>query len=186
MTDTNFERAQGETWRITLSLEDSNCKPQQFASADYTPSVYFSGLATKTDKTSIPIKFQYYPVETKSWGRGSNSETEVGVYSLYAYIPADEVGACSTGAHEDRASCEAAHADQWTADPVASALTTAKMEAGVWKYVIRMSDAANPSNLESSKNILKGNITITESVIDISNGADLTSDLAFSSPTVPF
>ena len=185
MTDTNFERAQGETWRITLSLEDSNCKPQPFASADYTPSVYFSGLATKTDRPSIPIKFQYYPVETKSWGRGSDSETEVGVYSLYAYIPADEVRSCNIAGHDDRASCEAVENGVWAVDTDASEQTTANMEAGVWKYVIRMSDAANPSNLESSKNILKGNITITESVIDISNGAGLTSDLTFSSPTVP-
>jgi len=181
MTDTNFERAQGETWRITLSLEDSNCKPQQIASADYTPSVYFSGRATKTDQPSIPIKFQYYPVETKTWGRGSDSETEVGVYSLYAYIPADEVGSCNIGGHNDRASCEAAENGVWAADPVASALTTVHMQAGVWEYAIRMSDAENPSNLESSKNILKGNITITESVIDISDGADLT----FSRPALP-
>ena len=181
MSDTNFERAQGETWRITLSLEDSNCKPQQIARADYTPSVYFSGLATKTGQTSIPIKFQYYPVETKSWGRGSNSETEVGVYRFYAYIPSDEVGSCNIGGHTDRASCEAATNGEWTVDPVASALTTAQMEAGVWKYVIRMSDAANPSNLESSKNILKGNITISTSVVDISAGAGFT----FTAPVEP-
>lgn len=181
MADTNFERAQGETWRITLSLEDSNCKPQQLATAAYVPSVFFSGLATKTGQTDIPIRFQYYPAETKTWGRGSNSETEVGVYRFYAYIPSDEVGSCSIGGHNNRASCEAAANGEWIVDPVDSELTTAKMEAGVWKYVIRMSDAANPSNLESSKNILKGNITILTSVVDISAGAGFT----FAAPVLP-
>ena len=184
MADTNFERAQGETWRITLSLEDSNCKPLQLASADYVPLAYFSGLATKTGQTSIPIRFQYYPVETKTWGRGSNSGTDIGVYRLYAYIPSDEVGSCSIAGHNDRASCEAVDGGVWAVNVAASALTTAQMEAGIWKYVIRMSDAANPSNLESSKNILKGNITISASVVDISAGAGFTFETPVSPPTV--
>lgn len=184
MSDTNFERAQGETWRVTLSLEDSNCVPQQIASAAYVPSVYFSGLATKTGQTSIPIRFQYYPVETKTWGRGSNSGTDTGVYRFYAYIPSDEVGSCSITGHNDRASCEATDTGVWTVDAAASALTTAQMEAGIWKYVIRMSDAANPSNLESSKNILKGNFTISTSVVDVSDGAGFIFDTPVSPPTV--
>ena len=183
MADTNFERAQGETWRVTLSLEDSNCVPQQIASADYVPSVYFSGLATKTGQTSIPIRFQYYPVETKTWGRGSNSGTDIGVYRLYAYIPSDEVGSCSITGHNDRASCEAVDGGVWEVNVAASALTTAQMEAGIWKYVIRMSDAANPSNLESSKNILKGNFTISTSVVDVSGGAGFIFDTPVSPPT---
>ena len=183
MADTNFERAQGETWRVTLSLEDSNCVPQQIASADYVPSVYFSGLATKTGQTSIPIRFQYYPVETKTWGRGSNSGTDIGVYRLYAYIPSDEVGSCSIAGHNDRASCEAVDGGVWAVNVAASALTTAQMEAGIWKYVIRMSDAANPSNLESSKNILEGNFTISTSVVDVSDGAGFIFDTPVSPPT---
>ena len=180
MADTNFERAQGETWRVTLSLEDSNCVPQQLASSTFVPSVYFSGLATKTGQTSVPIKFQYYPVETKTWGRGSSGSSATGVFRFYAYIPSDEVGSCSITGHNDRVSCVSAGGN-WTVNVAESALTTATMEAGIWKYAIRMADAANPSNLESTKNILEGKLTIKESVIDVSAGTEI----SFEAPIIP-
>ena len=180
MADTNFERAQGETWRITLSLEDSACVPQQIASSAFVPSVYFSGLATKTGQTSVPIKFQYYPVETKTWGRGSSGDTATGVYKFYAYIPSDEVGTCSIAGHTNRVACAAA-TGTWTVNAAASLLTTANMSAGIWDYSIRMSDAANPSNLESTKNILEGKLTIKESVIDVSAGTEI----SFEAPITP-
>jgi len=182
MAKTNYERSQGETWRITISLEDENCVPTQLASEAYTPSVYFTGLSTKTGKTSIPIRFQYYPPETKTWGRGSTKTTATGVFRIYAYIPADEVGSCSLG-HNDRASCVAA-TGTWTVDTAKSLLTTSQMEAGVWKYAIRMSDSPNPSNLESVKNILEGDLTVVESVVDITDGAEVVFSIPASPPTV--
>lgn len=180
MAETNFTRTQGETWRVTISLEDSDCVPQQLADSSYAPSVYFSGLATKTGETSVPIKFQYHATETKTWGRGTNSSSATGVYKLYAYIPADEVGSCSISGHSDRASCEAA-SGVWNVDAAASLLTTANMATGDWAYEIRMSDAADPSNLESSKTILEGKLKIEATTVDISVG----SSFNFSTPAAP-
>ena len=180
MADTNFTRTQGETWRVTISLEDSDCVPQQLADSSLNPSVYFSGLATKTGSTSVPIKFQYYAAETKTWGRGTNSSSATGVYKLYAYIPADEVGSCSVSTHTDRASCES-NSGTWTVDAAESLLTTANMTAGDWTYEIRMSDAADPSGLESTKTILEGKLTIETTTVDISTGAGFT----FGTPTSP-
>lgn len=180
MAETNFTRSQGETWRVTISLEDSGCVPQQLADSSFVPSVYFSGLATKTGQTSVPIHFRYYPVETKTWGRGSNSSSDIGVYKLYAYIPSDEVGSCSISTHDNRASCES-NSGTWTVDAAASLLTTSQMAAGSWKYEVRMSDASNPSNMESSKTILEGTLTIEASVLDISSGAGF----IFGTPIVP-
>ena len=148
MTATNFERAQGETWRVLISLEDSNTLPLQLADESFVASLFFSGVAKKTGQTSIPILMQFSQPETKTWGRGAQASTATGVYSFYAYLPAD---------------------------------TTTSMEAGVWEYVIRMSDSENPSGLDSSKNILKGNLTITASVIDLSDG----DAFEFNAPTTP-
>ena len=180
MTDTNFEKSQGETWKVTISVDGSNNTPQQIASAAYVPSVYFSGLATKTGQTSVPIRFQYHPSETKEIGRGTNSYTESGVYALSAYIPADEVGSCSIDGHANRAACEAA-TGTWTVDTAASLLTTANMSVGDWRYEIRMADARNPSNLELSTTALQGTLTIVESVIAITDGASF----EFGTPVAP-
>jgi hypothetical protein len=180
MADTNFTRSQGETWRITISLEDSCGVPQQLANSSFVPSVYFSGLATKVGQTSVPIHFRYYPVETKTWGRGSSSTSDIGVYNMYAYIPSDEVGVCSIATHDNRASCESSGGD-WTVDVAASLLTTSQMAAGGWTYEIRMADASNPSNLESSKTLLEGTIEIEASTLDISSGAGF----VFSTPIAP-
>ena len=180
MADTNFTRTQGETWRVTISLEDKDCVPQQLASSTYAPSVYFSGMATKTGQTSIPIKFQYYPTETKTWGRGAGAESASGVYKVYAYIPADEVGTCSVSGKYDAVSCAAAGGN-WTVNNAQSLLTTANMQVGDWAYEIRMSDAANPSNLESTKSILEGTLTIEATTVDISAGSGFT----FGTPVVP-
>lgn len=180
MSYTNFTRSQGETWRITVSLEDSKGVPQQLADASFAPSVYFSGLATKTSETSIPILFRYHAVETVTYGRGSSKTSETGVYKVYAYIPADEVGSCSSALYEDRVSCES-NAGTWTVDAGASLLTTTNMSVGDWNYEIRMADASDTSNLESAKTLLEGLITIEASVVDISPGASFT----FGTPTSP-
>jgi len=180
MADTNFTRTRGETWRVTLELEDSNCIPQMLANSSLEPLVYFAGLATKSGQTSIPIKFQFLAASSKTIGRGTGSYKQQGVFQVYAYIPADEVGSCSLTAHSDRASCEAG-AGVWTTDTAASLLTTTNMSSGDWRYEIRMADTIDPSNTQSSKTILEGSLTIEESVIDISSG----SSFAFVAPDSP-
>jgi hypothetical protein len=180
MADTNFTRTQGETWRVTIGLEDSKCIPQMLANESLVPLVYFAGIATKTGQTSVPIKFQFLDASSKTIGRGTGSYKQQGVYQVYAYIPADEVGSCSISDHKDRASCEAA-AGTWTVDTAASLLTTTKMAVGDWKYEIRMADTSDPANTQSSKTILEGNLTIEESVVDISAGSSFT----FVAPDAP-
>lgn len=179
MAATNFTRTQGETWRITLSLTDSDGVPQQLADASFVPSIYWSGVATKTGQTDVPVYFQYLDSETITYGRGEET-TVTGVYKLYAYIPADEVGSCSDAQYTDRVSCEV-NTETWTVDAAASLLTTTQMVTGDWDYEIRMSDAIDPSNLESSKVLLYGTLTMEESTVDISAGSSFT----FQTPSTP-
>ncbi len=180
MADTNFTRTQGETWRVTLEIEDSKCIPQMLASESLQPLVYFAGVATKTGQTSVPIRFQFLDASSKTIGRGTGSYKQSGVYQVYAYIPADEVGSCSISAHKDRVTCEAA-SGTWTVDTAASLLTTTNMAAGDWNYEIRTADSVDPSNAQSSKTVLEGTLTIEESVIDVSAGSSFT----FTAPDAP-
>lgn len=180
MADTNYTRTQGETWRITLELEDSKCVPQMLANESLEPLVYFAGVATKSGETDVPIRFQFLDVSSRKVGRGTGSYNQQGVFQVYAYIPADEVGSCSISTHKDRASCEAA-AGTWTVDTAASQLTTTNMTAGKWSYEIRMADTVDPSNVQTSKTILEGTLTIEESVIDVSTG----SSFNFVAPDAP-
>ncbi len=180
MADTNFTRTQGETWRITLEIEDSKCIPQMLANESLQPLVYFAGVATKTGQTSVPIRFQFLDTSSKTIGRGTGSYKQLGVFQVYAYIPADEVGSCSISTHKDRGTCEAA-AGTWTVDTAASLLTTTNMATGDWNYEIRMADTVDPSNTQSSKTVLEGILTIEESVIDVSAGAGFT----FAAPELP-
>jgi hypothetical protein len=154
--------------------------PQQLADSSFVPSVYFSGLATKDGQTSVPINFKYLEVETITWGRGSLSDSATGVYKLYAYIPADEVGSCSIAGNSTQTACTTA-GGTWTVDAAASLLTTSKMSVGDWNYEIRMADAVDTSGLESSKTLLYGILTISASTVDISPG----SSFNFDTPDTP-
>jgi len=179
MSDTNFTRSQGEILRMTIQLEDANCHPIMIADSNQSPYLYFAGIATKSGQTSVPFYFKQHEVESKTYGRGKGRTTENGVWKVYAYIPADEVGTCSISTHDNRADCEAA-TGTWTVDTAASLLTTATMQAGDWKYEIRVADAADISGLETSKTVLEGKLTIIDGPIDSTSGSSFT----FSAPTV--
>jgi len=176
-TSTNFTRNQGEIFRITIDMEDNNCFPMEIADSNKNPLIFFAGVATKSGQTDVPIRFKMQDVETVTYGRGSNRQTATGVFKVYAYIPADEVGSCDLSQYENRTDCEA-HGGTWTVDANASLLTTSNMAVGDWSYQIRIADADDVSNLEAAITILSGTLTITESEIDVSAGASFT----FSAP----
>ena len=144
-----------------------------------SPYLYFAGIATKSGQTDVPFYFKMHDVESKTYGRGKVRTTENGVWKIYAYIPADEVGTCSISAHDNRADCESA-AGTWTVDTAASLLTTATMAKGDWNYEIRVADAADISGLETAKSILEGKLTIIDGPLDSTPG----SAFSFSAPTV--
>lgn len=175
---TNFTRSQGETWRVTIDMEDENCVPIKIADSSKTPILYFAGVATKDGQIDVPIYFKMQEVESRTYGRGTSRTNESGVFKVYAYIPADEVGSCSDTAYGDKSSCEVA-GGTWAVDAAASLLTTAKMETGDWSYEIRVADAADISNLETSNTILEGTITIVDGPIDSTPG----SSFIFSAPS---
>jgi hypothetical protein len=178
MSDTNFTRSQGETWRITVEMEDAYCVPSMLADASKSPLLYFAGVATKSGQTTIPMHFKMHDVETKTHGRGNKRVTEHGVYKIYAYIPADEIGSCSITAHSDKATCEL-NSGTWTVNTAASLLTTSKMETGDWRYEIRVADAMDISGLETANTILEGKLTILDGPLDSTPGSAFT----FSAPT---
>ncbi len=179
MSDTNFTRSQGETWRIVLQMEDVDCVPTMIADASKSPLLYFAGIATKAGETSVPIFFKMHDVETKKYGRGSSRNIDDGVYKVYAYIPADEVGSCSISEHSTRSSCEM-NSGTWTVNAAASLLTTSQMATGDWRYEIRVADAADISNLETANTILEGYLTIEDGPLDSAAG----SSFVFSAPTL--
>jgi len=165
MAETNFKVRQGETWSRVISFQDSDCIPTLIASETLVPTMYFAGTATKTGQTSVPIYFSYEDIETKTYGRGVSKSTKTGIFGVKIYIPADEVGSCSDDSYKSRLAC-ASNGETWTVDTAKSDLTTSKMEAGVWKYEIRIANAVNTANTDSSRTILYGNLTIEESSLN--------------------
>lgn len=177
MAITNYTKSQGETWRVTIQMEDANCVPIMIATAAKAPLLYFAGIATKSGQTDVPIHFKMFDVETKTSGRGSSRASSTGVFSVYAYIPADEIGSCSIAAHTTKSTC-VANSGTWTVDTAASLLTTATMNPGAWAYEIRVADSADVSGLESASTILEGTITIETGPIDTAG-----SSFIFTAPT---
>lgn len=95
---TNFTRRQGEVFKTTIELLDSDKCNIKLASVGVTPiyHAYFAGTATKTLSAAngggianVDFKFQLKEAETITSGRGSNTTTEIGHFKVEAYIPAD-------------------------------------------------------------------------------------------------
>ena len=135
----NYTLNQGETWRVTLELQDSSCNPIRLATEEngvYTATVFFAGVAKQVGANSVDILFRMQPKETKTYGRGALRTTEEGVFKVYAYIPAD---------------------------------ATAEMAAGDWTYEIRQSDVSAPDLVNAPHavaTVLEGIITINDGPLD--------------------
>lgn len=173
MATTNFTIKQGETWSKVLNIESSDCIPSRISDTNGNPSMYFSGMAAKTGETSIPIRFKYGEVETKTYGRGSGRETVSGIFDLIVYIPADEVGYCSVPGKTSRSECLSS-SGSWTVSSSESLLTTINMAEGDWDYEIRKGESSNVSGPESSDTILHGTMTVEKSFLDLSSGSEFT------------
>ena len=148
-TTTNFTRRQGEVWRTTIEMFDSNKCAVLLASVGSTGptnhQAFFAGTA-KQGNLIVPISFKLKPAETIESGRGSNRSTEFGYFKVEAFIPADT--------------------DQTTLNTT-TPTSTIEMVVGDWDYVIRYSDAMNPSSDENVRVIVSGVITIEELVSDL-------------------
>ena len=151
----NYTRKQGEVWRTTIEMFDSNKCAILLASVGTSGptghQAFFAGTATKvldgqTDAYQLPISFKLKPAETIESGRGSNRSTEFGYFKVEAYIPADT--------------------NQTTLNLVAPT-STIEMEVGDWQYVIRYSDALNPNSDQNVRVIVEGTITIEALVADL-------------------
>jgi len=173
MSTTNFTIRQGETWSKVLNLEDSNCIPIILADVNRYPQMYFAGLVTKPGETSIPIRFKYGEVETRTYGRGRSKRESVGIFDVRVYIPADEVGSCSVVGNETRTECNSA-GGTWTVDVEGSLLTTLNMATGVWSYEVRKGVALDVSGAEISETLLYGTLTVEAANVDLSAGSSFT------------
>ena len=151
----NFTRKQGEVWRTTIEMFDSNNCAILLASVGAAGptnhQAFFQGTATKTLVSNglvvnVPIRFKLKPAETIESGRGSNRETEFGYFKLEAFIPSD--------------------IDQSPLTPL-TPLSTIDMEVGDWKYAIRYSDALNPKDDDNVRVIIEGTITIEARIVDL-------------------
>ena len=152
---TNYTRKQGEVWRTTIEMFDSNKCAILLASVGTSGptghQAFFAGTATKTiagvtEPYQLPISFKLKPAETIESGRGSNRSTEFGYFKVEAYIPADT--------------------NQTTLNLVAPT-STIEMEVGDWQYVIRYSDALNPNSDQNVRVIVEGTITIEALIADL-------------------
>ena len=152
---TNYTRKQGEVWRTTIEMFDSNkCAILLASVGESGPTghqAFFKGTATKvlegqTEAYQLDISFKLKPAETIESGRGSNRKTEMGYFKVEAFIPADT---------------------NQTVLNTTSPTSTIEMEAGEWKYVIRYSDAMNPTSDQNVRVIVEGIITIEELVANL-------------------
>ena len=146
---TNYTRKQGEVWRTTIEMFDSNKCAILLASVGTSGptnhQAFFAGTATK-GSLSVPISFKLKPAETIESGRGSNRSTEFGYFKVEAFIPADT--------------------NQTTLNLV-TPTSTIEMEVGDWKYVIRYSDDITPDSDDNVRVIVDGTITIEELIVDL-------------------
>ena len=147
--ETNYTRKQGEVWRTTIEMFDSNKRAILLASVGSTGptnhQAFFAGTAKKGDLI-VPISFKLKPAETIESGRGSNRSTEFGYFKVEAFIPADT--------------------NQTTLNLV-TPTSTIEMEVGDWQYVIRYSDDMTPDSDDNVRVIVDGTITIEELVADL-------------------
>ena len=147
--ETNYTRKQGEVWRTTIEMFDSNKCAILLASVGTSGptghQAFFAGTAKKGN-IIVPISFKLKPAETIESGRGSNRSTEFGYFKVEAFIPADT--------------------NQTTLNTTAPT-STIEMEVGDWDYVIRYSDARNPNSDQNVRVIVDGTITIEELVADL-------------------
>ena len=145
----NFTRKQGEVWRTTIEMFDSNkCAIKLASMGSSGPTnhqAFFAGTAKQGDLI-VPISFKLKPAETIESGRGSNRTTDTGYFKVEAFIPADN--------------------DQTALNTIAPT-STIEMATGNWDYVIRYSDALNPNSDENVRVIVSGIITIEELVADL-------------------
>ena len=163
-TTANYTRRQGEVWRTTIEMFDSNnCAILLASRGTDGPTghqAFFAGTATKmivtgqdtvtgndiTGEYNLPISFKLKPAETIESGRGSNRRTEEGYFKVEAFIPADT--------------------NQTSLDTEAPT-STIEMPVGDWEYVIRYSDSANPSSDQNVRVIVDGKLTIEALVADL-------------------
>ena len=169
----NFTRKQGEVWRTTIEMFDSNNCAILLASVGTTaePAVshaFFQGTASKILVSgtvyALPISFKLQPAEVIESGRGSNRMIDNGHFKVEAYIPSDINNPDSS-------------------DPLdfINPVSTIEMEPGDWNYVIRYSDAPNPTDDDNVRVIVQGVLTIEERIADLGD-SDI-SNFTYTAPT---
>lgn len=88
----DYTKKQGETFKFTLALVDTNGAYVKIAEDVSTPLMYFGGVASK-DSVDVAISFKYGPLETRTTALGE----EEAIYTVICYISADATSGMVSG-----------------------------------------------------------------------------------------